>query len=220
MNFLHEVSQLNNEGARLLSSGQPKSSFKHFKAGLQYLKNGCTQFASQQQPDTVLKDSRSCSSRHQVSLRKAVPVPLLNDPKRFYTQMLQQKLSSVPQEYVLKQAFVFQAQGPVTVEKQSLASAVLMYNYALGLHMKGEQHFDRALFLYRQSLQLLTHISDSCADCTDLITAILKNEADIFYRLNDFQSVRLVLDELFLLTQKLAVRKTLSDHLDTIAPSA
>ena len=223
MNSIQEVSRLNNEGALLLSYGDQRTPLKYFKAGLQRLKEVCSCCSIPQEESPANKVSRS---KQQVSIRKALPVPLLNDPKRYYAQMVQGTAynGELPQEYIFRHAFMFQAEGDeMTLEKQSLASAVLMFNYGLGLHTRGEEHFDRALFLYSQSLQLLSHVSDCAVDCAELVAAILKNQADIYYRLNDFQNVRVVLDELFLQTCNMAVRDDMFKQSlpeDTIAPSA
>lgn len=107
----------------------------------------------------------------------------------------------------------------MSVEALVIYSIVLIFNCATCLHRSGsDQGLLKAAGLYMQCLQLLEPLSSSDA-CDELLGSVLRNQAHLFYSLNDYTSVRCIMDKLFLVRQ----RRRLSFSTDadaTIAPEA
>jgi hypothetical protein len=99
-------------------------------------------------------------------------------------------------------------------ELVSLYSAVLVFNYALSLHQKGDQvSLHRAVLLYEHCLELLGAIND-CFDCDIVASEALANLADIRYKQGDFVGLRSVMDLRLQLGLKRIISSTNYDHQD------
>lgn len=215
MNFLQQAAQLNNEGAVLLSNGDQKRALRNFKASLQSLQRGCSECSQQEHPtkDVPL-------SRLQVTLQRACPVSILNPFEQYCSQFMQS--AECQQDRVQRHTFAFWTESELSLEMQSIASAVVMYNYSLGLLQQNDER--KSMFLLQQCVQLLTPVAQ-CVDCQELCCSILKCQADVLYRLGDYQGVRAVFDELLLMAHQSIVVDDILNKEETkdeftIAPSA
>ena len=82
--------------------------------------------------------------------------------------------------------------GSISFETLTLCSAIIMYNYALGLQLKGS--FQKASMLYEHAMKLLGPIS-SALDCTMIISLLMDNLFHVYYRLGDFRSAKTVSEQ-------------------------
>jgi len=199
MKSLSKAAKYNEEGSTALELGETSKALKHFRAGLKQLNEGC----------------HSAQTMRSVPVtRNSAPITAISsNPCRLGDNSVEQDISAHQPTVNFSQSFVFCAENlcdkDMTVEKQSFFSAVLIYNTALALHQKAvhedspqdrKKSYLKSLLFYNESMNLLR----PCAEQTEafrVIQEILRNQGDIYYRLNDLGSLQRVWEELAALTK-------------------
>jgi hypothetical protein len=97
-------------------------------------------------------------------------------------------------------------------------SVVVLFNMALGLHHRGsvlkhESSLRKASCLYEHCLQLLTSV-EHCFDGAEVVAMnALKNLAEVYSRIGNFEGIRCVLDSLTLMEIRIILRQQENDSL-------
>lgn len=184
MNILEKVAKINDSGVLLLSSGLNKPAMERFAEAISAVAD-LVRFLKQKESSN---DDCSSSLQAQYKSRK---VPLKNDPSRGRADTI-----------MYSSGFIFILPEEVTPETLSFASALLFYNYGLSLHQSagcvGIEKLRRALLCYKQSLDVVLHISTNL-DSFEVASTILRNQTDVYYKLRDFHNVRAVMKRFLLL---------------------
>jgi tetratricopeptide (TPR) repeat protein len=183
---LQRAAKINQEGAAFLEMGQTSKALKCFRAALKQVNECCQQGLAEKLPD------KGCTS-----FCTSTPVRLSSS-------------ESQKQDSYYSQAFHFDPQGKISVQKQSFCSAVLIFNCALALHQKGHTESVKkgtynasmkALLFYSQAFSLLRPFTE-IPECFQIIQEIMKNQANIYAKINDLGNVKRVLEELIHLTRE------------------
>lgn len=176
---LQRAAKVNQEGASLLELGDTSKALKCFRSSLKLVNECCQKGLAHKLPTKGLN----------AALLGSTPVRLSR---------------SSGEEEFYSQVFDFDPEGKVTVQKQSYCSAVLIFNCALALHQKGYTQWEteknysaytKALLFYSQALNLLRPFTET-PECFQIIQEIMKNQADIYYKINDLGNVQRVMEEL------------------------
>jgi tetratricopeptide (TPR) repeat protein len=204
MKSIRKATKANEEGAILLEVGETIKALRQFRAALKLLNEGCQ--ATINGLPSAMQDKSEKGSLFGAATVRSLPILLGEDAQNASIPLLQQRPENPIKLY--SQAFVFQdaIDEDMTIEKHSFFSALLIYNTALALHQKGgkdEGHkaYIKALLFYNESMNLLRSVADD-ADAFRVIQEITKNQADIYYKLNDLGNVHRVWAELAYLTKE------------------
>ena len=192
MDNLKHAALLNNSAIDLLRSGESAAAFNHFRSAIQ----------------TVATATASCNDE---STNEATDTLLL---PRYHKVDLPSSPNSA-----LNHVYEFSAElGDITnAQAPTVYWVVLIFNCATCLHRNGsDSSLHKAFNLYLQCLGLLEPLFSNLDCCDEMLASVLRNQADLFYRLNDFYSVRCTMDKLFLIQQRHRIMKTTT----IIAPEA
>ncbi|CAB9501095.1 expressed unknown protein [Seminavis robusta] len=200
---LTRAAKANEEGACLLELEDTSKALRYFRSALKQLNEGC------QNAGTLPSGSRLSSS--ELSLMSLLGNAVSSKPIRLGEDVQAAALPASPENptVLYSQAFVFEdptkACGRLTIERHSFCSAVLIYNTALALHQKGSKEdghkaYLKALLFYGESMNLLRPVAEE-PESFRVIQEIMKNQADIYYKLNDLGNVQRVWEELANLTK-------------------
>ena len=206
MDHLIQVTLMNSTAIDLMKSGQHAPAFRTYRSAIQAV-------ASASCHPVAPGNSKMCA----LPLYQKVELPSTTNvspvPRSEETLNHVYKFSSVEGQPVIRNA------SEMSVEALAIYSAVLIFNCATCLHRSGTgQGLMKAANLYTKCLQVLEQLSPYDA-CDELLGSVLRNQAHLFYSLNDFTSVRYIMDKLFLVQQ----RRRLSVSTDTdatISPEA
>ena len=214
MKSLNRAAKANMEGSNLLELGETSKALKTFRAGLKLLNDSC-----QAQANSSRSSSVTNSNMASIAAVASRPVQLGENhegitgneqvaPSSFYSQSF---LFVVPS-----------SEGNVSLGEHSFFSAVLIYNTALALHQKGgntgaavndvkegRQAFLKSLLFYNEALNLLRPLlAAEQAEAFRVVQEIMRNQANIYYRLNDLGNVQRVWQDLATLTSTLGTAST------------
>lgn len=189
---LYRAAKVNQEGAALLEAGETSKALKCFRAGLKLVNESC------QRLDRNLPQTCSRSS-----FVRSTPIRLDADVETSPATTFSPAWDSSSN---YSQAFLFDPEGKQSVQKQSYCSAVLIFNIGVTLHQKGRKEegykaYMKSILFYTQSLNLLKSFS-SQPECVQIIQEIYKNQADIYYKINDLGNVQRCLEELISLNNQ------------------
>ena len=173
---------------------------RYFRNALKLLNEGC-------QSNEILPTDAMMSSDS--SLTPFGCTALLSRPIRLGEDASAAALPVSPENPAIlySQAFLFEdpQSGSMTLERHSFFTAVLIYNTALALHQKGNKEgghkaYLKALLFYGESMKLLRPVADD-PETFRVIQEIIKNQADIYCKLNDVQNEHRVWEELAALAE-------------------
>lgn len=195
---LTRATNANEEGSAFLEVGETIRALKSFRAALKQLNEGCQDLPGNLPSNASLMNNSDSS----ISLGTAVssrPVRLGEDSEAVALPVSPDNNPAV----LYSQSFVFEdptTNGTMTIERHSFVSAVLIYNTALALHQKGSKEDGhkaslKALLFYRESLNLLRPVADE-PESVRVIQEIMKNQADIYYKLNNNGNLQRVWEEM------------------------
>ena len=212
MNSLGLAAEANLEGSDLLEVGETSKALKAFRAGLKFLNDGC-----QRQREN---SRRSFSSSDCIAAVSSRPVQLGAN----HDGISGESVSPVAPSAYYSQSFVFvvpSSEEDVSLGEHSFFSAIVIYNTALALHQKGgntsaghnandsiskkkRQSLLKALLFYNEALNLLRPLLEAeQAEAFRVVQEVLRNQADIYSRLNDFGNVQRVWQDLAAITSTL-----------------
>ena len=206
MKSLHKAAQANREGSDLLELGETSKALRCFRSALKQLNDGCQCAAGRSLSSHATESITAVSSR---------PVPLGENHEATAVTTNNDATPATTPSPFYSQSFVFvvpSEQGDdynsvsVSLGQHSFFSAVLIYNTALALHQKGShgqvrQTLLKALLFYNESLNLLMGPIADQPEAFRVLQEILRNQADIYYRLNDWGNVQRVWEDLAALTK-------------------
>ena len=196
MNFTQRVVELNTTGVAHLTNHDNDRALVCFSSALRIMSSVCNSSEGNQQlSDRTTRPNNTTTSRIvPLNLNRSVPVTMRVSPPS------STDFHCIKTTY--SHAFLLSSETEETYETASLYSAILIFNYALSLHQRGDevsQH--RAAMLYEHCLEILGTIND-CFDCDAIATEALENVADIRYKQGDLVGLRCVVDMLFQLNLK------------------
>lgn len=206
MKSLRKTAKANQGGAALLEVGETTKSLRQFRSALKQLNEGCQSLKGLPSAHDTITDGSETSLFGGAAVR-SLPIQL-GEALTESLPELEQTPEQSSTRMLYSQAFIFDDSdsADMTIEKHSFFSAVLIYNTALALHQKagkedGHKAYLKALLFYSESMNLLRPIAEE-TESFRVIQEITKNQADIYYRLNDLGNVQRVWEELAYLTKE------------------
>lgn len=214
MKSLNRAAKANVEGSNLLELGETSRALKTFRAGLKLLNDGCQAQATANRSSPV-----SNSNTSSIAAVTSRPVQLGENHEEMAGEGPEAPSSFYSQSFLF---VVPSSEADVSLGEHSFFSAVLIYNTALALHQKGgntsaaasdtkkgRQSLLKALLFYNEALNLLRPLfAAEQAEAFRVVQEILRNQADIYYRLNDIGNVQRVWQDLAALTSTLGTAST------------
>lgn len=198
MKSIRRAAKANQEGSTLLELDQTGKALKCFRSAIKELKEG-SQSSLDNLPSGSLDECTMVLSSKPVRLGEDYMNASLPE---------QEKTPDQPTE-LYSQAFVFQQgnnEGVFTIEQHRLYSAILVFNSALALHQKGgkeegHKQYLKALLFYIEAKNMLQPMLETEAEAFRIVQEILKNQVDIYFRLNEVGKGQKVWEELATLTK-------------------
>mgnify|MGYP005851029257 CR=1 FL=1 len=194
MDVLARSSQFNNEAIRLLASNLFEAAEVYFEEGILTVSNLLELTAKGGNISGFNSNNQLLTAAPPIQL-SMLQVPLPSDPKR----------AAIPDNTKHSPIFLLYTPtyGDATPEFMKFSLAILLFNYGVAVHREatcGETSIlQRALSLYNQSMKILLHLC-SQIDCYEIVHATLKNQSDVYYKMEDFKSMQTTMDRLLLLT--------------------
>jgi tetratricopeptide (TPR) repeat protein len=201
MESLKLTCHLNTLANQLLLSGDAASAFGHYRTAIQLLTE-CQ--AAMESENIVLPSSGRYTAAGQIAVaRRWLPnQDAASSDDCFWSPLYEFSLDNEDCD--------------LTLNSLAFYSAIVIYNCALCLHQRqGSVALQKASNLYTQCAELLQPLT-SQLDCNGVLASVLQNQANIYYNLNDFHSVRYLMDKAFLLR----INKEALSNASTIAPEA
>lgn len=194
MDALRQVSILNNNGVALAISGDASNSMASFHSALSLMRRKAVELFQASELDGSPRNNSS--GLQSVLTQSHSPVP----DHRSYLE-----LGPI---YVYNFPFLVQPRidrGPFDEMDFNLFSAAVLFNLALGFHIKGhdgqEQALHKAAELYQMCFQLLLehieNLSDAIASFLGVVA--LNNKAHCHFELGDFKGMHICADNLVVL---------------------
>jgi tetratricopeptide (TPR) repeat protein len=207
MEYLELTCQLNTRANQLLLSGDAASAFGHYRAAIKLLNDCQVAHLAIESDHIILTES---SGRYTVAGQVAVARRCIS------------KQDAAPSDdcfWSPLYEFSLDDKGcKLNVNLLAFYSAIVIYNCAVCLHQRrGWMVLQKASNLYAQCAELLQPLTFQL-DCNEVLASVLQNQANIYYNLNDFHSVRSLLDKVFLLQQQDCIKQ--EANANTIAPEA
>jgi len=191
MDLLNQAALLNTQAIAYLESEQAEVAHRHFRAAIRAISTAASfDFA-----------------------RTDVNLPALP----LYRAMVLPAVPSQPKSSALNIVYEISIENdgkPLHIQTLTLYSAVLIFNCSVCLQRSGsEPALAKAYQLYLQSMSLLQPCVETMEYCKDIQVLILRNEAKFFYSINDYSSVRCILDKLFLVSLRDKITREKSSEL-------
>ncbi|CAB9501097.1 expressed unknown protein [Seminavis robusta] len=216
MEYLKLAAHLNTCANQLLLTGDASQAFGHYRTAIRLLSQ-CQQVTSDQENDN---DDRA---RHaivgQVSLaRRCLTEQDMMEKECFASPVFEFAYHGNDKEQDQDQE--------LTLNMLAYYSAVLIYNCAVCLHKRGGwSALQKANTLYNQCIELVQPLITEPSTATschhyELMACVLRNQANIFYQLNDFSNVKYLMDKVFLLQQQERMMKSAQSSANAFAPEA
>jgi hypothetical protein len=206
MDFVSNAASLNRDAIQYLLMGNSSGAFATFRGAIQLLSH-CSNTDRHSLAETGGVALVHCSTIGQIPLERL-------------SKDFQPGMPFAQGNILVANLYEFSPEGQeLSTDLLAYYSAIIIYNCALCLHQKGSPAtMAKASILYLQCLDLIEPLQ---LDCPTLLVSILQNQANIYYNLNDFHSVRYTMDKLFLVTQRNRIlgSAVVSDAV-TIAPEA
>ena len=191
----------------MFESGDTKRALECYRAGIEVISGGC-----RQNKTLPHRSNDRRNETKEIEVHKSVKTIMIkskicstySDGKNNQDALIQQPPFAT-HSYLFRTTNGDDAEepSPVTVEDISLCSALMIYNCALAFHQRGnERALKKSLVLYQQCLELLETIVDHFDGSLSVVQSTLRNQADVFYKLQDFYSAEYTLSKLHKLLQE------------------